>query len=117
MNRLATNLAVVSLNDRREISHWNVEFRRELAFDPQLLPPDTSSEPLLPIVEWVARQGINAPGQVVITLQGFANPLHRAYQHWGDDADDHPDQRSLPLRRHRPVAITLIFDACFRNKG
>ena len=108
MNRMATRLALVFLEEPREVSHWNVEFLRELSFVPQLLPANTG-EPVSPIVEWVARRGIHAPGRVVITMQGIANPHHPGYQHRDSDL------RSIPLRK-RAVAVTLIFDACFRKK-
>jgi hypothetical protein len=109
MNRLATHLAQVLIDEHRQVSHWNVEFLRNLSFVPQLLPADTG-EPVSPIVEWVARTGISAPGRVIITLQGFANPHHRNFQHKDSDQPTRQRQRGLP-----PVAVTLVFDACFRK--
>lgn len=112
MNRMATHLAQVFLDEHRQVSHWNVEFLRNLAFVPQLLPTNTG-EPVSPIVEWVSRTGINAPGHVIITLQGFANPHHRAFQNLNRDQPPRVRQRG----HHPPLGVALVFDACFRNTG
>jgi len=93
MNRLACHLGLVLLDDEKSMSHWNVDIMRGLAYPPQLVPTND------PIVEWMPRTGIAAPGHVCIRLQGFAETY----------------EKEESLRRKKRLPVTLVFDACFRN--
>ena len=105
MDRLAKHLALVFLDEPRKPSHWTVEFQRQMAFKPQLVRQDSTGEPLSPIVEWVARSGINAPGQVIITLQGFGD-VHSS----NGVAEQHQS-----LRHRRLKQVSMVFEAGFRK--
>jgi hypothetical protein len=91
MNRLATHLGMVLHQSvtPKPIAHWNVNLLR--GYSSQKVAP------LVPSVEWRPRKGIEAPGYVMIRLQGF------------------PQDESQGLRRKRPMPLTLVFDACFRH--
>jgi hypothetical protein len=131
MNRLATTLGMVLTSDEDDadehhaaatkalsISHWNVDILRGLAYPPQLLPSTsaatsgTSNESqqqdrriLAPIIEWMPRNGISAPGHVCIRVQGFIS------------APDSNLEVPASRRRKKRLPVTLVFDACFRNKA
>jgi hypothetical protein len=84
--------------------HWNVDVLRGAYFD--LHQSDDSDDgsssgsnsniPPLPIVEFT--HDSQTTGHVLIRLQGYPLPNHEF------------------LTGHSPRPITLVFDACFRNK-
>jgi|UniRef100_A0A8J9TJC0 hypothetical protein len=88
--------------------HWNVEFLRGLTYPPEWVPPyepsnssEVSKDPSpVPMVEWIPLQGALAPGHVTVRVQGFASS---------------PSYDNTRMRRRKPQAVTLCFDACFRN--
>lgn len=118
MNRLAAHLGVVLIDQDDDddddddktsssssvsttttpISHWNVDILRGLAYPPQLI-----SASLDPVVEWMPRKGIAAPGHVCLRLQGVADV-------------DVESELTAPRRKKR-LPVTLVFDACFRGRG
>jgi hypothetical protein len=80
--------------------YWNVKVWRGLAFSADSLPAVLS-----PVVEWTPIQGsLEAPGHVCIRLQGFPTMTNDM-------------SSSSSLRRRQPQAVTLSFNACFRNSS
>mmetsp|Transcript_2178 Transcript_2178/g.3237 ORF Transcript_2178/g.3237 Transcript_2178/m.3237 type:complete len:329 (-) Transcript_2178:1639-2625(-) len=96
MNRLSSLLGMVLYedDDKRNfptaLSHWNVTISRMHANSPNCAP-------LIPMVEWMPKYNIDAPGDVSIRLYGFYTPPN------GD------------LRRKRKIPLMLNFVASFRG--
>jgi hypothetical protein len=78
--------------------HWNVDVLRGAYFDLHQSDDGSSGSniPPLPIVEFT--HDSQTTGHVLIRLQGYPLP--------NDEF----------LTGHTPQPITLVFDACFRNK-
>ena len=104
-----------SVSQQPQPRYWNVKMWRGMAFLPDSLPAKTT-----PVVEWTPVQGLEAPGHVCIRLQGFPQRSTADEENTSSTTIqagsifEHPDGSSQMRRRQRQ-AVTLSFNACFRN--
>ena len=97
------------------LKHWRAEFLRGKSVPQEWLP---DAQDPVPLVEWTPLTGMAAPGRVTIRLQGYPSRVAsvdtETARTVSKDGSTTTSQTKA-LRRRRPQALSMVFDACFRN--